>query len=337
MNDKPELTTSMWPLGKSKFVAPYRMNTKIEVKSPSHTYSPVGQCIYCGTRASKLKEEHIIPLSLGGNLVLPASSCVDCESITGRFEQEIARHFIWPFRTGMGFPSRKKKNPEDFEIDFILEDDSCERVRIERRLYPTELYLHKFTTCGFLAGKSDEEKTDSIAVVGWRNGPAFEEVKRVLFSFALDVERRTKKRVKAVAPARYFYPAPFAQMLAKISHSYAVAELGAISFRPILLDIISTDVRQKRESQAAKDISHFVGGSIEAFPHHDDLLHSVDIELVDVGGRTYVVVQLWLFAIVGGAKYHAVVGEALDKAVEQVRSNLPGSYARSIKVSLKSP
>jgi 5-methylcytosine-specific restriction endonuclease McrA len=39
-----------------------------------------GRCIYCGS-TGPLKDEHIIPLSLGGKAVIEAASCGDCEAI----------------------------------------------------------------------------------------------------------------------------------------------------------------------------------------------------------------------------------------------------------------
>jgi len=40
-----------------------------------------GRCIYCGS-VGPLKDEHIIPFSLGGRAVIEAASCGDCEKVT---------------------------------------------------------------------------------------------------------------------------------------------------------------------------------------------------------------------------------------------------------------
>jgi hypothetical protein len=53
-------------------------------------YPPVGRCIYCGV-SYDLREEHIVPFSLGGVLILPKASCRKCENITHRFEYTCAR------------------------------------------------------------------------------------------------------------------------------------------------------------------------------------------------------------------------------------------------------
>jgi hypothetical protein len=44
-------------------------------------YPGFGRCIYCGA-AGNLKDEHIVPLSLGGNTMILKASCGACEKIT---------------------------------------------------------------------------------------------------------------------------------------------------------------------------------------------------------------------------------------------------------------
>ena len=71
----------------------------------------VGECIYCRRKPpeTKLTDEHIIADGLGGDLVLPASSCVDCAALTGCFEQDILRNNLRQPRGVLGIKSRKKR------------------------------------------------------------------------------------------------------------------------------------------------------------------------------------------------------------------------------------
>src|ERR1039458_6193088 len=77
-------------------------------------YKPVGKCIYCsaeryrpGSHAS-LSDEHIIPLSIGGQIVLPKASCAKCENITTTFEDKCAKGFFHA-RSHLGIRGRKSK------------------------------------------------------------------------------------------------------------------------------------------------------------------------------------------------------------------------------------
>jgi hypothetical protein len=50
-----------------------------------------GACIYCGARGTVLTNEHVIPLSLGGQHILERASCRACADITTKFERDVAR------------------------------------------------------------------------------------------------------------------------------------------------------------------------------------------------------------------------------------------------------
>jgi hypothetical protein len=62
-------------------------------------YKPVWYCIYCSDGVIKnatkrsLGKEHIIPLGLGGNQILPRASCKNCGRITGMVE-ETCQHMM---------------------------------------------------------------------------------------------------------------------------------------------------------------------------------------------------------------------------------------------------
>jgi 5-methylcytosine-specific restriction endonuclease McrA len=55
---------------------------------PDTVLAPVSACIYCGATEpdTKLTDEHIVPLSLGGTLILPKASCLACARQTGKLE-----------------------------------------------------------------------------------------------------------------------------------------------------------------------------------------------------------------------------------------------------------
>jgi hypothetical protein len=84
---------------------------KIEFSNVPKRYAAVDQCIYCGDRLGKLGDEHIVPYALARNsLVLPAASCRQCETITGRIEQTCLRRTLGNIRLRFGAPTRNKKD-----------------------------------------------------------------------------------------------------------------------------------------------------------------------------------------------------------------------------------
>jgi HNH endonuclease len=77
------------------------------------TYAPVGHCIYCGSDGGEqgLGDEHIVPFSLGGVLVLPKASCRACEAITSAFERRCAHIMYGSFRIRENQTRRPKERP----------------------------------------------------------------------------------------------------------------------------------------------------------------------------------------------------------------------------------
>src|SRR5665213_1960681 len=81
------------------------------------TFPPVGACIYCGATEG-LTKEHIIPLGLGGQFVLPAASCPACSKITSDFERKVLRGFMLDGRIVDNFPTRRpKERPATLLVD----------------------------------------------------------------------------------------------------------------------------------------------------------------------------------------------------------------------------
>ncbi len=73
--------------------------------SEKKVYSAIGRCIYCGAENVTLTDEHIIPFGLGGNWILPKSSCKACATITGQFEQFCLRSMLGNTRIRLNLPT----------------------------------------------------------------------------------------------------------------------------------------------------------------------------------------------------------------------------------------
>jgi len=91
----------------------------------------------------------------------------------------------------------------------------------------------------------------------------------------------------------------FMQMIAKIAHSYAVAEWGFHSFRPLLLDLIVGN------SQTA---SYWVGGNGPVRPNDPEGLHRIELKRELLLATEYVVAYIRLFCNFGAPEYRVVVG-----------------------------
>jgi hypothetical protein len=86
-------------------------------RGPRHKY--VGRCIYCGATDS-LSNEHALPESLNGDLVLDDASCLECSKMTGLFEGRYTGETLKPARTVLGMKTKRKKQiPKKFPIEIV--------------------------------------------------------------------------------------------------------------------------------------------------------------------------------------------------------------------------
>ena len=110
-------------------------------------------CIYCGSRG-ELTDEHVIPLGLGGNLVLPASSCKQCATLTSKFELFVLRGFMREARAVAGLPSRRKaQQPKTIKHELTLRSGDALVRELPISASLAFLHLPVFSPCRFLDGK----------------------------------------------------------------------------------------------------------------------------------------------------------------------------------------
>ena len=255
----------------------------IEIISPGRAFSPLARCIYCNSNDDDLRREHIIPFGLGGQVVLPRSSCRKCEVITGRIEQIALRGMLGRLRLRLGLPSRRKKvRPNTLPITFVGPDgtSSSHHIRVEE--YPQYLVTFLMLPPGILMKRAPEEtitvEPRLIVTRKGDEGPA---------------NWRTSVRIQ---------PWAYLRMLTKIAHSYAVAELGWEAFHqfaPLLPDVIL---------EKSNLVSHVIGRVGDSDGSGAEL-HALCCYSIVLNGMEYLVVDVALFAMMKAPIFRVVVGE----------------------------
>jgi hypothetical protein len=257
---------------------------------PNHFYPSVKQCIYCGETelpagVSRFGDEHIIPLALGGSLILPEASCKTCERIINReIETPVLSHEWGYLRSKREFPTRNKKKRKTHVI-VHRHDGSSMKVPVAD--YPSPVPLYKFGEPRIFTGLpfGTDHLRRTMEILGDHDGEA--EMRR----------RHPDWNGHHVLRAQ---PYPFARLLAKIAYGYVVAEWGLGGFDPLGLDIILG---------RSDDYFYTVGGSwdiAEPIPGGD---HITDILLhVLSPTRLQIRVNIRLFSKVRMPSYVVVVG-----------------------------
>jgi hypothetical protein len=262
-------------------------------KSASATrYSPVGRCIYCGS-TDQLGDEHIIAAGLGGEWILPDASCRCCEGRVSSIEGYCLRRMMHGTRVRLGLRRRRRKTQPLLWADVTRDGKEMSHL-FSPSDHPTVLCLPFLATPIILGG------TGGIAGM-W------------MYKFHLDWRALKHHGISGMSVLVNIYR--FNQMLAKIGHSYAFAELGG-QFEPLLLDVIK---------HSPSDCFHLVGGKKIDLPSVPDL-HTLGITTINHHQKRYVLVEIRLFARYGGPMYQVVVGE-LEQATRT--NSLTTSLAQS--------
>jgi hypothetical protein len=256
-------------------------------------YPPVGRCIYCGDPQYDqsepdrvLGDEHIIALSLGGTLVLPEASCKACEKLTSGYDTHCAEQFAGPNREHLGLRSRRR-NKHRSQVPIMRDiGGRLQRVSIPVTDHSAALLMFNFQFPRALLGlPPTEEFTGTI----------------VMASLHPDPGRRSRLTGNVNIVRRGGFDAPtFGRMLAKVAHSYAVAERGLEGFEPVLPNLI--------RGIGPQYLSYYIGGDPGLGPQSANR-HELSLDVYNnVEALDFLVVRIRLFADRGMPPYNVVVG-----------------------------
>jgi hypothetical protein len=210
---------------------------------PRHTYPAPPACIYCGDRNGPFGDEHIIPRNLGGQLVFKDASCKRCEVIINKEIETRISNMMGTFRRRT-IPVRnrdKKRRPDTYQLRMIDEtgNPSIEHT-IPTAEAPRILYLIRFPPPALLIPESRSEQT-------------------YLWTWAHRGDmQRMKDRYGQSGAAGHIAGAYdeicFARQLAKIAHSYVLAEHPQMAaYEQLLPQFILTGVGDYRSLIGSAD------------------------------------------------------------------------------------
>ncbi len=269
-------------------------------------YDPVWKCIYCGhvhTKAEPCGKEHIIPLSLGGPLVLPRACCSACSRNTRAFERTCARDMFGAYRLAGNLPTRHlDQRPRTLKIHVHSGPDTKrEEHWLSLAEYPIiSAVVPELEVAGILKGAPSTEVF---------------QVNPKIVNLVRDTEARKKleREGKQFEVSRTLKMTDFAKLLAKVAHSYAVAELGLGAFHSFLPPLILGETL---------NLPDFVGGVAPSTPNYNWFLgepgtsvkslieHYLNLEIVCAADLTpYLTVVIQLLQSFA-PKYRVVVAKA---------------------------
>lgn len=283
-------------------------------------YQPVGQCIYCGSLTydarkpqRTLSVEHIIPEGLGGNLKLPESCCSKCEGAASAFEGTCQRVIFGALRIYLQLPTKRpRERPKALPIKIsysYLPAIKEYSVQVPISQYPIMLSLIKMDPPLLISKPQDGYRTIIVNFYPIGNGGSagIDAITKVS-------DERIQKVVTQMNASGGSITSGIAVdelqlMIAKIAHSFAVAELGISTFYAFLPPNI--------RSKSLNNIKMFVGSAEEADKNiPKKILHRLRLHSTKRGQQTLLVCEVNLFTHIVGANYQAIVGRLYDGTKE---------------------
>lgn len=263
---------------------------------PSHStkrYNPVGVCIYCGSKEN-LTKEHIVPYSAGGRWILPSSSCKPCARITGKFEGEFSRTVLGPLRMLFNLPTRRpNERPRHLPLKVKYANSvDWEIIHVDRSICPFLVVLPLYPSPN-PALAPETNKNGAATTKFWIRGGGFRENRDEHLEMLCRLAGASQVMPDGTVNANVV-----CRTLAKIAHSFTVAELGIDGFQPLLCTLIRT------ENQSECPLYIGGGGSNEA-PSTN--LHDVAFTRDSATGD-YVSVDVRFLGVLGTPTYSVVVG-----------------------------
>lgn len=258
-------------------------------------------CIFCNERPPPpLTREHIIPENIGGALTIEGASCIACSNQTHAFEGHACMAML-PMRRQMGFPQKRRGAKERLrrkgEQFVLMLDHSKVKVPIDE--FPALLMSLVFPFPGILLGQKPEDKALAGGVYSAELLEGFgEKLNRIKAKY-----RANSIGIMGIEPRGRGEEDDYGRMLAKISHSYAAAELGCGNFHPFLVHVI----RGIRPYY----LPYFIGSDLIRNKPPSDDLHDISLDDSIPAAEAFVVVKLRLFANRNTPTHFIVVGRKL--------------------------
>lgn len=267
-----------------------------------------GRCIYCGCNGATdgLREEHIIPLSLGGTAVIDGASCTSCEKITSYLDGFLANKIFGEMRLHGDFPrKRRKEKPKPTHLPTEIEiQEHREFVEVPLSDHPHHTILPLWEWPGIAQGIQPSQEFGQLrGALYWLIPPTFGSAIGLKPDEQAIVHFRGQNNLNVRT---------FARGLAKIAYCHMVAEYGLGGFRRLVLPQIILGTYPY--------VPYFVGSDIgdPDPPGPSNIRHTLSYDVFTRGRLSLLMMSIRLFANSGADKegmptYRVVCGARQSK------------------------
>lgn len=268
-------------------------------------YTDIGKCIYCNKMNLPLTDEHVIPLSLAGTMVLKNASCEECRKITSKYERNPIHENWIEARACLDYPSRRSKFKDmTFDMDVVLKDDT-----------PATLQLSKDETLGITLFP-EFPLPAFFGNANYTHGAVWVALRTIGFGKIDLKEFSDKYNIKQIIGSVKYKGNHFEIMIARIAYCAVIAYLGPNALKKnFVLPTILGEI---------DDVGYWLGCDYEGkiVPHMGKVPASnvIGLGLLSrVDGTKCLMVSIKFFAASDAPEYIVVVGEPTPEAMEVLK------------------
>jgi hypothetical protein len=264
-------------------------------------YAKVGRCIYCwpNDHEGGLTREHVVPIGMGGGIILPDSSCEKCRKVTHNFETACMKRALLPYRYHTGLVRHLDQLPEQIPLGVTIGPEAIGQ-HVAPDDHPYCLVLPKLEgPPGIPAGLIPAQSHFKI--------------RYQLMVLSEEVQASVEEHGRGHIHTHMINFEPYWKMVAKIAYGFAVGDIGLDGFRPLIHDFITG----KKPELGAYLIGDCPDALVEPEGHHQ-LAWKFEV----TQKHAWISVMVGLFRGHGAAPtYSVIVGSATKETV--VRYGLP--------------
>lgn len=268
-------------------------------------YTHIGKCIYCGTADLPLTDEHVIPISLDGKMVLKKASCEKCRQITSKYERNPIHETWIEARACLDYPSRKTKFEDMvFDMDVVLKDGTQTTLQLNKDETLGITLFPEFPLPAFFGNPE------------YKSGAVWTALRTIGFGKVSLEEFVEKHNIKQITGSKKYKGNNFEIMITRIAYCAIVAYLGPDCLKKnYVLPTIMGEI---------DDVGYWLGCDYEGslVPHIGKIgaTNVISLGLLTRNdGSKHLMVNIKFFAASDAPEYIVVVGEPTQDAIDSLR------------------
>ena len=255
---------------------------------------PLWKCIYCGSQdRNTLTREHVLPIGMGGGIILHKASCGVCREVISPFETRCMKENFGAFRHQVKLSRHAHERPLHLPLE-VEKDGVVTRKMVPLEERPNILMLPEIDLPPRLMGGNPRKHSLTF---------------KAYYQTEEAVQRAALHGGEKVYVGGFFDTESFVRSVAKIAHGMMfITFKNAFDFEPLLLGIILRNELDDVEQVFGRGEPFKLGLNPDSAGQHQ---LKVDVRPSLDRSRYYIIVTAMLFSMYPVPAYCVVAGRSV--------------------------